>query len=84
MKINVLGNGKEMIELTITEAYNHAGIYNDDNDFVRDAKLFSWLNRRKHRCLTFDARTYSVELERAAADGIEVLIIKENKDVSKS
>ena len=84
MKINVLGDGKEMIELTVTEAYNHAGVYNDDNDFVRDAKLFSWLGRRKHRCLVFDVQTYSAELERAAADGIEVLIIKENKDVTKS
>lgn len=84
MKINVLGAGKEMIELTVTEAYNHAGVYNDDSDFVRDAKLFTWLAGRLHRCLTFDAKTYSAELEKAAADGVEVLIIKENQDVSES
>lgn len=79
MKINALGNGKELLELTVTEAYNHAGVYYDDNDFVRDAKLFSWLGTRKHRCLTLDAQTYSSDLEKAAADGIEVLIIKEEK-----
>jgi hypothetical protein len=77
MKINSLGLGREMVELTVKEAYNMAGIYDDDNDFVQDSKLFTWLDRRKHRCIEFDAMTYSAELEQAAADGIEVLIIKE-------
>jgi hypothetical protein len=84
MKINALGNGKELLEYTLTEAFNHAGVYNADSDFERDSKLFSWLGRRKHRCIVFDPATYSAELERAAADGIEVLIIKENKDVDQS
>ena len=78
MKINSLGLGREMLELTLIEAYNMSGVYNDDDDFVRDSKLFSWLGRRKHRCIVFDVHTYSAELEKAAADGIEVLIIKEN------
>lgn len=84
MKINSLGLGRSMIELTVNEAYNMAGVYNDDDEFVRDAKLFSWINKRKYRCLVFDVKTYSAELERAAADGVEVLIIKENKDVTES
>jgi len=76
MKINSLGLGREMVEYTLNEAYNMAGVYNDDNDFIKDSKLFTWLGRRKHRCIKFDARTYSAELEQAAADGIEVIIIK--------
>ena len=77
MKINSLGAGREMIELDLAEAFNLAGVYDSDSDFERDCKLGSWIGRRKHRCLVFDIVTYSAELERAAADGIEVLIIKE-------
>ena len=77
MKINALGHGKEIIEVSVEEAYNHAGVYKSDNDFERDCKLMSWIGKRKHRCIEFDVVTYSAELERAAADGIEVLIIKE-------
>lgn len=84
MKVNSLGNGKHMLELTVIEAYNMAGVYNDDDDFVKDCRLSSWLKGRHHRCIQFDVMTYSAELERAAADGIEVLIIKENPDVSES
>ena len=78
MKINSLGNGKEMIEVSLREAYYLAGVYNDDSDFERDSKLNSWLDRRSHRCIQFDVVSYSAEQEQAAADGIEVLIIKEN------
>jgi len=77
MKINSLGAGKEMTEVSLTEALNLAGVYNSDNDFERDLKLNSWIGKRKHRCIEFDVVTYSAELERAAADGIEVLITKD-------
>jgi len=77
MKINSLGAGKEMTEVSLTEAFNLAGVYNSDNDFERDLKLNSWIGKRKHRCIEFDVVTYSAELERAAADGIEVLITKD-------
>ena len=77
MKINSLGAGREMIEIDLTEAFNLAGVYESDSDFERDCKLSTWIGKRKHRCIKFDVVTYSAELERAAADGIEVLIIKE-------
>lgn len=77
MKINSLGLGKEMIEVSLAEALNHAGVYLSDGDFERDCKLMSWIGNRKHRCIEFDAVTYSAQLEQAAADGIEVLITKE-------
>ena len=77
MKINNLALGRELVEYTVKEVWNMAGVYDDDNDFVRDSKLMTWIGRRKHRCIQFDVMTYSAELEKAAADGIEVLIIKE-------
>jgi hypothetical protein len=77
MKINSLGSGKEMIELGLREALYHAGVYDSDSDFERDCKLIGWIGNRKHRCIQFDEVIYSAELERAVADGIEVLIIKE-------
>jgi len=77
MKIHVLGQGREMIEVTEAEALNHAGAYRSDGDFERDCKLMSWIGKRKHRCIEFDVVTYSAQLERAVADGIEVLITKD-------
>ncbi len=77
MKIHVLGQGREMIEVTEAEAFNHAGTYQGDGDFERDCKLMSWIGKRKHRCIEFDVVSYSAQLERAVADGIEVLIIKD-------
>ena len=66
-----------MIEVSMKEALDHAGVYHSDSDFELDLKLMSWIGKRKHRCIVFDVVTYSAELERAAADGIEVLITKE-------
>ena len=77
MKINALGAGRDMIEVKLQEAQNLAGIYHSDSEFERDLKLNHWIGKRSHRCIVFDVVTYSAELERAAADGIEVLIIKE-------
>ena len=77
MKIHLLSEGKEMIEVTEAEAFNHAGAYHSDGDFERDCKLMGWIGKRKHRCIKFDVTTYSAELEQARADGVEVLITKE-------
>jgi hypothetical protein len=79
MIIHALGLGREMIEVTEAEALNHAGAYRGDGDFERDCKLMSWIGKRKHRCIKFDVVTYSADLERAVADGIEVLITKDKK-----
>jgi hypothetical protein len=77
MIIHTLGQGKEMIEVTVQEAFNQAGAYAGDGDFERDCKLMSWIGKRKHRCIEFDVVTYSAQLEQAVADGIEVLITKD-------
>lgn len=84
MKINALGRGGQMIEYTLAEAYDRSGVYHDDSDFERDAKLLAWLGRSRYRCIEFDVHTYSAQLEKAAADAIEILIIKEKPDVTES
>jgi hypothetical protein len=77
MKVNSLGAGREMVEIDLQEALNLAGVYHSDTEFERDLKLNYWIGKRRHRCIEFDVVSYSADLEHAAADGIEVLIIKE-------
>lgn len=64
------------MEYTLTEAWYMSGVYQDDSDWIKDSKLFAWLNKRKHRCITYDAGSYSAEIDQAVADGIEVIILK--------
>lgn len=68
-----------MLELTVDQAYYMAGIYDDDSDFEKDLKLSSWLDRQTYCCVRSQQ-----ELIDARASGVDVIIIKENKDVSKS
>ena len=84
MKVNYIGPGRELTEYSLKEAYNMSGVYDSDSAFEKDCKLMHWIGKRKHRCIQFNAVSYSAELEQAAADGIEVLIIKENTDVTES
>jgi len=84
MKINYIGPDRDLIELSVDEAYDRAGVYDSDSDFEKDCKLFAWIGRRKHRCIEFNAVSYSAELEQAVADGIEILIIKEPTHVTES
>lgn len=84
MKVNYISPTRNLLELNVQEAWDLAGVYDSDSDFEKDCKLFAWIGRRKHRCIDFDVVSYSAELEQAAADGIEVLIIKETKNVTES
>ena len=77
MKVTVLDGGKEMVEVTITEALNYAAVDASDSDMVRDCKLYDWIGRRQHRCITVNTMTYSAEIEQAQADGIDLIITKE-------
>lgn len=84
MKINYIGPDRDLLELTVDEVYNRAGIYDSDSEFEKDCKFLDWIGTRKHRCIEFNVASYSAELEKAAADGIEILIIKEKHNVTKS
>lgn len=77
MKVTVLDGEKEMVEVTIAEAQNYAAVDPSDSDMVRDCKLYDWIGRRRHRCITVNPMTYSAEIEQAQADGIDLIITKE-------
>jgi len=69
-------NNHVPVEYTLTEAWHMSGVYQDDSDWAKDSKLFAWLDKRKHRCITYDAGSYSAEIDQAVADGVEVIILK--------
>lgn len=73
-----------MLVLTVNEAYNLSGVYDTDSDFEKDCKLSAWIGRRKYRCIEYNVVTHPEESDQARVDGIEVLIIKETKNVTKS
>lgn len=77
MKVTVLDSGKEMVEVTMTEALNFAAVDTSDSDWVRDCKLYDWIGRRQHRCITGNAMTYSADIEQARSNGIDLIITKE-------
>lgn len=77
MKVTVLDNGKEMVEVTMTEALNYAAVDASDSDWVRDCKLYDWIGRRQHRCITGNAMDYRADIDRAQSDGIDLIITKE-------
>ena len=45
---------------------------------IQDQLLEDWIGDRRSRVIEFDVHSYSAELERAAADNIAIVIIKEN------
>ena len=81
MKITDVAPGEKMIEMSWHEALLAAGTNESDSDMERDMKFTNWIQRRPYRII--DARDYTTQQPKAAADGIEVLIIKGNNYVSK-
>lgn len=77
MKLNYISPDRELVEYTLQEVFNLAGVDTSDSDLIRDEKVLDWLDGRKCRCLVYDINNYSAELERAVKDGIDILIIKE-------
>jgi len=64
-----------MIERTLSQALNLAGIYDQDSDLERDLKFECWINQRKYKIIAVDR--YVQEREHCRENGVEVLIIKE-------
>lgn len=67
-----------MIEYTLREIKNLAGVDCSDSELAEDLKITQWLGEKSYRVVEFNRETYSVDLHRAVADHIEILIIKEN------
>jgi len=61
----------------MTEALAAAGVTKDDHPMVQDQLLEDWLGDRRGRIIEFNAQSYSADLERAVADGMSIVIIKE-------
>lgn len=64
-----------MQEFTLSQARHMAGIDYHDADFLRDIKFSSWLGDSKYRIV--EPRALDTERQRAQAEGVEVLIIKD-------
>ena len=59
-----------------------AGTNEEEPDMERDMKFLNWFGKKQYRII--DASDYETQQPKAAADGIEVLIIKGNDYVRKS
>lgn len=69
-----------MLEYTLAQAFNMAGVDTTDSDWVRDAKFSTWVDKKKWRLIEFDQDSYRAKVHEAEADGIDILIIKGNKN----
>jgi hypothetical protein len=78
MIINFIAPGKEIKQYTWHEALSAAGATQTDHPMIQDQLLEDWIGNRRSRVIEFDVHSYSAELERAAADNIAIVIIKEN------
>lgn len=67
-----------MIEYTLREIHNLAGVDCSDSELAQDLKITQWLGEQSYRVVEYNPDTYSAQLEKAAADHVEILIIKEN------
>ena len=77
MIVNYVGPGRELHQYTMTEALAAAGVTKHEHPMVQDQLLEDWLGDRRGRIIEFNAQSYSADLERAVADGISIVIIKE-------
>ena len=77
MIVNYVGPGRELHQYTMQEALAAAGVTEHEHPMVQDQLLEDWLGGRRGRIIEFNAQSYSADLERAVADGISIVIIKE-------
>ena len=75
-------SGHSMVELSWHEALMAAGTNEEEPDMERDMKFLNWFGKKQYRII--DASDYETQQPKAAADGIELLIIKGNDYVRKS
>jgi predicted CoA-binding protein len=78
MKINFVSPEYSMIEYTLSEIKNLAGVDCSDSELAEDIKITQWLGEQSYRVVDYNPHTYSSQLEKAVKDHVEILIIKEN------
>ncbi len=81
MKITDVAPGHKMIEMSWHEALMAAGTNETDPEMERDMKFSNWFGKQQYRII--DAKDYQTQQPKAAADGIDLLIIKGNDYVRK-
>jgi hypothetical protein len=54
-----------------------AGSSEHDPIFLQDQCMEDWLLEQKYQIIEFDAESYSAKMEQAAAQGMNIVIIKE-------
>ena len=77
MIINYVGPGRELHQYTMQEALAAAGATQDEHPMVQDQLLEDWLGDRRGCVIEFNAQSYSADIERAVANGMTIVIIKE-------
>lgn len=55
-----------------------AGIYDSDDDMIRDMKLMNWIGTKKYKCIEqYGNIIQQDDFDKAQAGDIEILILKE-------
>jgi len=68
---------------TMTQAYHMAGICQRDHDLVKDLRMEDWLQGRQVAVIEYTTDMESVQ-RHADLHGLDIVIIKEKPNVSKS
>ena len=75
---------KNMLVVSLKDVHNRSGVYNDDDEFIRDMKISNWIGTQSCRCVEYDEHAYQSHIDQAQRDGIEILIFKGEVNVTKS
>jgi hypothetical protein len=55
-----------------------AGIYDSDDEMIRDMKLMNWIGTQKYKCIEqFGNIVQQANFDKAKVEDIEILILKE-------
>lgn len=74
--MRIINPGAPIYELTMTEVRHRAGIGFDDDPMTADMKFTAWMGNRSY--LITDQIRYQEDISKAQAEGVQILIIKEN------
>lgn len=83
MSETVLEGKENMLIISVATLHNLAGVYLSDSELEQDLKISAWLGRQKYRIIDHDPVNYTQQVDDAARDGMQVLIIKESTNVNK-
>ena len=68
---------------SMAQAYHMAGIHHRDHDIEKDLRMETWLGTRRAATIEYTTDMQSVQ-RHADLHGLDIIIIKEKTNVSKS